>query len=310
MKAVINYISYHIYKINLYHLTLFLFHDFIYSAYDTGCVGYCLRGNELHIFEDDKISADNPKKLKTQTSIREAFQDGTVYFKLLRHVISPQCAIPCGGSIGNIKGETGTLGMFGKLRSKEAGRIKEEFVVAISSGHVLEADADALVPSKGNIGKCIWPFPSSNNMFDVSVIKIDTSLINSLQKFILDENVTLAQISETDLTNRRVFKFGATTGRTDGFVNTFEECELYGEKVLVIKPQRSKNAAFSDKGDSGAIVLTRKDERLHAVGVIYGDFDSREFKSVHGKESSAVFLINALNRFMEATEQEIMFDKI
>ena len=313
MKAVINYISYHIYKINLYHLTLFLFHDFIYSAYDTGCVGYCLRGNELHIFEDDKISADNPKKLKTQTSIREAFQDGKVYFKLLRHVISPQCAIPCGGSIGNIKGETGTLGMFGKLRSKEAGRIKGEFVVAISSGHVLKAGADALVPSRGNIGKCIWPFPSSNNMFDVSVIKIDTSLMNSLQTFIFDENVTLTQMSQKDLTNRRVFKFGATTGRTDGFVTTVDDFELFGEKVLAIRPKRStcSENKFSDEGDSGAIVLTRKDEQLHAVGVIYGDcFDVREFKNLHGNESIAVFLLDALHRFKTANQQEILLDKI
>ena len=283
---------------------------YICSAYDAGCVGYWLHGNKLYIFEDNIVSQDNSKKLQIKNSIREAFKDGTVVFKSLNDVISPQCAILCGGSVGKMTGETGTIGIFGKLRNRDANKAKEEIIVAISSGHVIDEGADAFVPSSGNIGKCIWPVPSSNNMFDVSVIKINTSLINSLQRFILDENVTLTQISEQDLTNRRVFKFGATTGRTDGFVNTFEDCELYGEKVLVIKPQRSKNAVFSDEGDSGAIVLTRKDNKLHAVGVIYGDFDSRDFESVHGKESSAVFLINALNRFMKETKQEILFDKI
>ena len=272
-------------------------------------MGYRLCGNALYIFEDEKTSANNPKRLQIKKSIQEAF-DGNVFYKPLHEVISPQCAISCGGSIGKITGETGTIGIFGKLRNNEASRPDVESIVAISSGHVIDADSDAFVPSRGNVGTCIWPFPSSNNMFDVSVIKINTSFINSLRRFILNENVTLTQISEQDLTNRRVFKFGATTGRTDGFVNTFEECELYGERVLVIKPHRSKSAAFSDEGDSGAIVLTRKDDKLHAVGVIYGDFDSRDFKSVHGKESSAVFLINALNRFMEATEQEILLDKI
>ena len=267
----------------------------------------------MYIFEDDTISADNPKKLKNRKSIRDAFKDGKAFFKLFHDVVSPQCAISCGGPVGKITGETGTLGMFGKLRNNEASRPIEEIIVAISSGHVLETGADAFVPRIGKVGKCMWPVHAANNMFDVSVIKIDPHLINSLQRFILDEKVTLMQISHEDLENRRVFKFGATTGRTDGFVTTVDDFELFGKKVLVIRPKRStcSENKFSDEGDSGAIVLTRKDEQLHAVGVIYGDcFDVREFKSLHGNESIAVFLLDALHRFKTANQQEILLDKI
>ena len=284
---------------------------FVCSAYDFGCVGYRLCGNALYIFEDHKTSGDNPKRLQILKSIQKAF-DGNVFYKPLHDVISPQCAIACGGAIGKKTGETGTIGIFGKLSSTEANINIQELIVAISSGHVLDADADAYVPGTGKVGKCIWPVQSANNMFEVSVIKIDPPLINSLQKVILDKDITLTQISQTDHEKRRVFKIGAATGRTEGFIDTVDDFELFGEKVIVIKPNKSKCSKFSDKGDSGAIVLTNtNDDKLHALGVIYGDcFDLREFNSLHKNESIAVILLDAFNRFKRAKQQEILLDKI
>ena len=274
-------------------------------------MGYRLCGNALYIFED-KTFAVSPKKLQITKSIQEAF-DGNVYYKPLHEVISPQCAIKCGGYIGRKTGEMGTIGIFGKLSSLEANRHMKENIVAISSGHVIEAGADAFVPEKGRVGKCIWPASSSNNMFDVSVIEIDPLLMSSLQKIILDEYITVLNIPEENIENRRVFKIGATTGRTEGTVTTIGDFELFGEKVMAIKPKRLKcqESKFSDQGDSGSIVLTRDKEKLFAVGVIYGDcFDVRKSENCHGNESIAVFLINALNRFNIAKQQEIMLEKI
>lgn len=273
-------------------------------------MGYRLCGNDLYIFED-KTSAVSPKRLQIKKSIEKAF-NGTVVFKPLHDVISPQCAIKLGGYIGKETGESGTIGIFGKLSSSEASRAIKENIVAISSGHVIGAGADAFVPGKGRVGKCIWPASSSDSMFDISVIEIDPLLISSLQKIILDEYITVENIPEEKIENRRVFKIGATTGRTEGTVN-IGNFELFGEKVMAIKPKRSRcpENKFSDEGDSGAIVLTRDKEKLYAVGVIYGDcFNLRESSSHHGDESIAVFLVNALSRFSTAKQQKIVLDKI
>lgn len=69
---------------------------------------------------------------------------------------------------------------------------------------------------------------------------------------------------------------------------------------------------FSTNGDSGAIVLTILDQNHHGIGVIYGgSLDDRGANSsITEKESIAIFLKKAIDRFSTEANMTIEFDKI
>lgn len=80
---------------------------------------------------------------------------------------------------------------------------------------------------------------------------------------------------------------------------------------MAILPDVS-GTSFSTNGDSGAIVLTILNGKYHGVGVIFGgNLDARgaENNSTQN-ETIAIFLKNALDRFIRERQMTIEFDKI
>ena len=270
-------------------------------------MGHKLCGNVLYIFEDKEMQNDVERRKNVHKSIEDAFK-GEVRYTAIKDVLTPQSDCICGGPIQNgLNGKTGTLGIFGKLVESTQ---ESKLMVALSSGHVISKNTVANVPSLGRVGECIWPEDSSENVLDVSVIIIDQSQIeNLLYRF--NEEITVAEIKKEDLGYLPVFKYGATTGETHGHVGVVDNFRLYGDDIMTILPRADcPRKVFSEKGDSGAIVLTRINRKFHAVGVVYGgDLKLPGFNNIR-EETIAVFLRRALDRFSEAKRQTILLDKI
>ena len=283
---------------------------FCCSGKDYGIVGHRLYGDALYIFEDADMSTDAQKTMEIKKSIKENFK-GAVHFRSIRDSLSPHRALICAGSFRNSRnGHGGTLGIFGELTRVEQGASKQtKITVALSSGHVISANTPALVSTMGEIGECIWPLDSSNNIHDVSVIKIDQTRIDDLI-LILNQQILVGEISKEDLEDRYVFKFGATTGKTTGYIGVIDDFQMFGEEVMTILSRSECSSKFSDKGDSGAIVLTKISGRLYGIGVVYGGgLELSDCKNIR-EETIAVFLKRALDRFTDKTQQTIEFDKI
>lgn len=256
------------------------------------------------------MSKDAKKTEEIKKSIKETFK-GAVHYRSIRDSLSPHRALNCGGTFRNSRnGHGGTLGIFGELMREEQGASKQtKIAVALSSGHVISADTPAFVSTIGEIGECIWPLDSSNNIHDVSVIKIDQTRIDDLI-LILNQQILVGEISKEDLKDRYVFKFGATTGKTTGYIGVIDDFQMFGEEVMTILSRSECSSKFSDKGDSGAIVLTKVGGRLYGIGVVYGGgLKLPDCKNIR-EETIAVFLKRALDRFTDKTQQIIEFDKI
>lgn len=274
-----------------------------------GVVGYRVIGKELYVFENMHLKTDamREKREQIEKSIQESFR-GSVHFRSFHEVFKQHCAIRCGGYLQNNRnGVRGTIGMFGRLENIVEHDSMQ--TVAISSAHVISAGTVASLPGGERFGECIWP-DNIENIHDVSVIKIDTSCLNILQTTILNERIQIGNLID-DLNNRKVFKYGAATKRTEGFIEKIDDFEIYGSDVLVIVPKDSESK-FSAKGDSGAIVLTRRQGQNYGIGMIYGgefNITNSENKSVQN-ETIAIFLKNALDRFVNERGIAIQFDRI
>lgn len=274
-------------------------------------MGYRVCGETLHVYEKDRTL-----DIQTRKSIEMQF-DGEVKFHSLDKVLTSHCAIRCGGEILNERiGVRGSLGMFGEL-------CQGSDVVAITSGH-LYRDGDIAKfqhpDTLKTIGRCIWPNGevyendrSIDNVHDISVITIERSALASLIRTIdiLNEQVFVYDEPLSTLADRKVFKYGATTSETKGYVKKVSDFEMFGGHVMVILPSSAFDQ-FSDKGDSGSIVLTRVEDRLYAVGVVYGgelELLNAECLSAK-KETIAASLKIALDRFTTKTGRSIKFDKM
>ncbi|XP_061177567.1 uncharacterized protein LOC133186331 [Saccostrea echinata] len=285
-----------------------------------GVVGYRLCDGTLHIF----YSNQNPNlRNKLQKAIETHFQ-GEIEFQLLKEALNPQCVIKCGGEIVNEEKKIqGSLGMFGEISSTQNLDDTLSNVVAITSGHLFKEGDIAKVQHLQvlkTIGRCIWPNEnvyemgrSVDNVHDVSIISVHKSVLGLLLKTIegLNESIHVYEQPLSTLTDRMVFKYGATTSKTEGFVQKVSDFELFGGEVMVILPHIAFEQ-FSDKGDSGSIILTRVGDNLYAVGIIYGGelmlLNAECFSAK--KETIAASLRVALDRFNKATTKSITFDKI
>lgn len=69
----------------------------------------------------------------------------------------------------------GTIGIFGKMKNTPANESVQ--TVALSSAHVISSGDIACSSTGVRFGKCIWP-ESGVNIHDVSIIKIDSSMID------------------------------------------------------------------------------------------------------------------------------------
>ena len=112
-------------------------------------------------------------------------------------------------------------------------------------------------------------------------------------------HVTLFKGDRRDLKRRKVYKFGATTSKTIGFIHDSEFVLTIGDPVSVflIEPEDpdDDSSRFSQPGDSGAIVLTKFGQDVIALSMIFGgDVD---LEGVARNNSIAVDLNQALQRF-------------
>lgn len=279
-----------------------------YRSSKNGVVGYRLFENELHIYGNEQLTTEYERTVKIESSIKEYFT-GQVQFRSLEQILVPQCTIRCGDFIrNNTNDKMGTLGIFGEIKSTPAN--KSVKTVALSSPHVISSGDIACSSTGLRFGKCIWP-ESGGNIHDVSIIKIDSSMISSLQRTVFNERITIEDIPKENLYYRQVFKYGAATQETYGLIEKIDHFQLFGRDVMVILPVDSERP-FSTKGDSGAIVLTILNGKYPGVGVIYGgNLDARgaENKSTQN-ETIAIFMKNALDRFIRDSKMTIEFDKI
>ncbi|XP_062600818.1 uncharacterized protein LOC134262441 [Saccostrea cucullata] len=285
-----------------------------------GVVGYRLCDGTLYIFSSNQ----NPNlKNKLVKAIGMHFQ-GKIEFQLIKEALNPQCQIKCGGEIVNgEKKIQGSLGMFGEISSQQNHDDTFSNVVAITSGHLFkEGDVAKFqhLQVLKTMGCCIWPNEclyergrSVDNVHDISVISIKRSVLSLLLKTIEDLNESIHVYDQplATLSDRFVFKYGAATAKTEGFVEKVSDFEVFGGDVMVILPDRAFEQ-FSDRGDSGSIVLTRVEEDLYAVGIVYGgELTLRNAECLNAKkETIAASLHIALDRFTTKTRKFITFDKI
>lgn len=273
-----------------------------------GIVGYRLCGNKLIVFKDGDATIPDNKRKKIENSIKSLFK-GTIQFIELKEFLTPHFEIECGGSIQNSKNSrTGTIGIFGMVKKANEDTC---CYVALTSPHVISEGESASVSNGSEIGRCIWP--PDEFIHNVSVIRINEDRINSLQKTRFDKKIIIQEISNQILQNKKVFKYGAGTQTTEGWIAKIDNFELYGRNVMAILPKRS-NAPnpFSDKGDSGAIVLTKCKGECYAIGMIFGGDtvdNLAECISVQ-RESIAIFLKPALDDLRLKKGVNIEFDKI
>lgn len=201
----------------------------------------------------------------------------------------------------------GTLGTFGEIKPG----VENESIqtVALSSAHVISKGEVACTSAGGRFSECIWP-ESIANIHDVSIIQIDPSSISTLQQTIFNEDIAIEEISKENLRLREVFKYGATTQKTRGFIEQVDHFKLFGSDVMTVSSDDPERL-LSTNGDSGAIVLTILDGK-YGIGVIYGgNVDNREIGiNIPENEIIAIFLKNALDRFTRERNMSIEFHKI
>lgn len=281
--------------------------EIIKASGKNGVIGYRLLGNELHVYENEHLRTETERRSEIENCIKNNFK-GEVHLRPLNKVLKPQGTVRCGDYLRNdTLGIKGTIGMFGEISTLENPSIH---TVALSSPHVISSGDIACSSTGERIGECFWP-GSKANIHDVSIIKIDPSMINSLQRTYFNENITVEERPHGSLRYRDVFKYGATTGKTSGSIEQINDFQLFDRDVMAISSDDPENP-FSTNGDSGAIVLTRIDGKLYGIGVIYGgSLDDRGANSsITKNESIAIFLKKAIDQFTTENNMTMEFDKM
>lgn len=267
-----------------------------------------VKGNTLYLFEDETKSITSNQRQKIVMTIRESFP-GKVVVNPIKHVMKLYCGVKCGDLMQNpANGTSATIGIFGEIKDMQGAAKDTRTTVVLSSSHFSSSGDIVTHSTVGRIGECIYP--SSSILDGVSVTLIDPFVTHSLKKYIFEENVKVDELSKEMLLDRMVFKYGAATHTTFGFIQQFGDFQLFERDVLVIK-SKNRDEAFSQPGDSGAVVLTRCGDELYAIGMVVGTYSIRgeECKDT-GNEVIAVFLKKAVDRFKNETKCDISFDKI
>lgn len=267
-----------------------------------------VKGNTLYLFEDETRSITSNQRQKILMTIRESFP-GKVLVNPIKNVMKLYCGVKCGDYMKNAtKEKSATMGIFGEIKDMQVAE-KDTRTVVLSSPHLITQGEIANHSSVGRIGECIYP-RQGNLWDDISVTVIDPSVTNTLIKYIYNENVKVDELSKEMLVDRMVFKYGAATHVTYGFIQQVGDFQLFERDVMVIK-SKNRDETFSLPGDSGAIVLTRCGNELYGIGMVIGgritlDEESKE----NGNEVIALFLKKAIDRFKNKTGFDISFDKI
>lgn len=198
----------------------------------------------------------------------------------------------------NKAGSYGTVGMIGSFRPKTE---ETSTMCCISSPHVISAYKTAFFrDATVLLGTCIWPPAVPNhevNVQDISVISLEKRIQICRRQ---PGDVKLFEDSDRDrLDKRKVFKFGATTDKTLGFVCKTDFVLELGQpiNVFLIEPydKNDEESTFSEPGDSGAVVLTKFGQRVEAFSMVFaGDVNIPEIAK---NNTIAVELKHAVDRF-------------
>lgn len=206
----------------------------------------------------------------------------------------------------------GTLGMIGSFHPTTGGNSTR---CCISSAHVISANKTAFLrDATVLLGTCIWPPPASDyhiNVQDISVIPLESNI--QICRRQLEDVKLFEEIERHKLDKRKVFKFGATTGRTLGYVcktDFYLEIDDPPTKVFLIEPfdKSDEESRFSKPGDSGAIVLTKFGQQVQAFSMIFGG--EVNIEGVASNNSIAVELKHAVSRFEKASKNVLELDTL
>lgn len=145
----------------------------------------------------------------------------------------------------------------------------------------------------------------------MSIVEIDSTKIDTIKRAIFNERILVEDIPHEDLDHQLVFKYGAKTQTTYGWIKKISNFELFERDVLVIIP-KSPATLFSDEGDSGAIVVTSINKMHYGIGMVFGShLEPEESSNTSTKiPTVAIFLKNALDRFTSRRQKSICVEEI
>lgn len=206
-----------------------------------------------------------------------------------------------GGKMSNETHGFGSIGMFTTLRKLGIPRL-----VCTSSGHLCNEN-DTIYYEDGEesriLGTCIWPkFLQKPDLYlnPMSVVCLNEK-VHSLVEKELREDIKIFDGELIELINRKVYKFGATSGHTVGYIE--DRFEMSNNRGVIVA--RGKNdECFADEGDSGSIVLTKIGKDTVALGIVVGSIDMRTEDEPTGSVL-VVSLKDALHQFAEHYDCEI-----
>lgn len=270
-----------------------------FSLREKGLIGYTMENETLvlcfNIRPFNQISEDS----MILNNIKREFPKTKVIY--VRKLYSLHNGITSGEKLHPLRNKPdryGTVGMIGSFRPKTG---ETSTLCCISSPHVISAEQTAFFrDAKVLLGTCIWPPAVPNhqvNVEDISVISLEKHHQICKRQ---PEDVKLFEDSDRHrLDKRKVFKFGATTGKTLGFVCKTDFILELGQpiNVFLIEPydKNDEESTFSEPGDSGAVVLTKFGQRVEAFSMVFaGEVNIPEIAK---NNTIAVELKHAVDRF-------------
>lgn len=267
---------------------------------ERGLLGYTTENNSLILCV--KSSSNPLSKDRVPKFIKDEFK--SIKINEMEQLFTFHCGITAGQKLcyerGNA-GSYGTLGMIGSFNSTE----ENETICCISSPHVIsEGQVAYFMDATRELGSCIWPPPAPEdhvNVQDISVIPLKANV--QLGRTLLDNVSIFNETDRSKLEKRKVFKYGAKSDETKGFVcktNLGIPTESPEIKAFLIEPLDKNDSMFSKPGDSGAVVLTKFGSRFFAFSMILGG--DVNIAGVAKNCSIAVELKYAIEQFEEDSD--------
>lgn len=268
-------------------------------------IAYIITDNAISIYHKKEYLED-ATFTKALEEIRQNFTHvETCIIKTPWDFVKPQMQVSPGNKLFVSKTSHGTLGIFGNLKSPSSTRS-----TAISGGHVISENSKAFIDIgdvRKELGTCIWPKNQNDsfsvNIPDISVIVLSDDILRHLE--IQSERIEVFDKCLNNLSCRKVYKIGATTGKTEGVICDVDSLDVFGVSDAVLVTHCDPTKSFSDEGDSGSVVLTKFGRDVVALGVIFGgNILTQKSPNVPKKASFVVSLKKALVNFEEANEKQ------
>ncbi|KAK3101235.1 hypothetical protein FSP39_002009 [Pinctada imbricata] len=166
----------------------------------------------------------------------------------------------------------GTLGIYGKR--------KNNTLVALTGAHVIEEKEDVYFKNSedklSKLGSCIFSPRSHDayivNIKDIGVIEISEHIMDQLKTDRLGLNTNVFEGKNESMFRKRVFKYGGTTDKTEGFVvKTNYQLEIGDQVVPLMLVEKENQNDFAKQGDSGSVVICKRGpSNCDAVAVVFG----------------------------------------